>query len=544
MTNPIGPVGFFALEAGECLDRLESLFGVAAGPAPEEFLRVARVLRGSALMANQALLGRAAAGFEALARALRDGTRSWDAATREQASQAIEEYRLLVRRVPDWQESDAGRAARLAAMLDSLAGQGPAEAARLRRADASPADLQTGVRAFVAREGALIASALDRAARAIRTAPDDREPLYMVLRRMQSLQGLAELPELPPLPDILDGIELAIGDLSRLHAPPPGVDDVLEAGARALSRVARDIADRGAPEPDADEPRRFTALLLEAFAVERDVVPIESLYRSGDTEPMQRPPSVPRFAPAAPPGSLELVSLGEHLVQTAGRLDQARSVTELDLRLYRLVGTLRAAAVPEGDPVGRALDRLARAAREGVAAGTARRTREPFVTVLRATGEFLRGAATTDRDRLAVEIERAARDIDALDRGSIVSIESLAFDKPAPAAPPRGRLETAFAAYGRLWRERGAAEPSLDALLRRPTPAPVAPAAPAPRPSAEPAVVGIESLCYRGRRALERAGELRHEIQARLGPGRGLVEVRPLLDELLDLVPLALAESD
>jgi len=544
MSNPIGPVGFFALEAGECLDRLESLFGVAAGPAPEESLRVARVLRGSALMANQALLGRAAAGFEALARALRDGTRSWDAATREQASQAIEEYRLLVRRVPDWQESDAGRAARLAALLDSLAGQGPAEAARLRRADATPADLQTGVRAFVAREGALIASALDRAARAIRTAPDDREPLYMVLRRMQSLQGLAELPELPPLPDILDGIELAIGDLSRLHAPPPGVDDVLEAGARALSRVARDIADRGAPEPEADEPRRFTALLLEAFAVERDVVPIEALYWSGDAEPMQRPPSVPRFAPAAPPGALELVSLGEHLVQTAGRLDQARSVTELDLRLYRLVGTLRAAAVPEGDPVGRALDRLARAAREGVAAGTARRTREPFVTVLRGTGEFLRGAATTDRDRLAVEIERAARDIDALGGGSIVPIEALAFDKPAPAAPPRGRLETAFAAYGRLWRERGAAEPSLDALLQRRTPAPVAPAAPAPKPSAEPAVVGIESLCYRGRRALERAAELRREIQARLGPGRGLVEVRPLLDELLDLVPLALAESD
>ena len=27
MTNPIGPAGFFALEAGECLDRLDSLFG-------------------------------------------------------------------------------------------------------------------------------------------------------------------------------------------------------------------------------------------------------------------------------------------------------------------------------------------------------------------------------------------------------------------------------------------------------------------------------------------------------------------------------------
>ncbi len=558
MTNPIGPAGFFALEAGECLDRLESLFGAPAGPPADEFLRTARVLRGSALMANQPLLGRAAAGFEALARAVRDGARTWDPATREQASQAVEEYRLLVRRVPEWQENDAGRAARLASLLDSLAGQGPAEAERIRRTEATAAELQTGVRAFVAREGALIASALDRAARAIRTAPDDREPLYMVLRRMQSLQGLAELPELPPLPDILDGIELAIGDLSRLHAPPPGVDDVLEAGARALSRVARDIADHGTPEPDADEPRRFTALLLEAFAVERDVVPIEKLYATGDADPMRRPASVPQFAPITPPGSLELVSLGEHLVQTAGRLEQAPSVTELDLRLYRLVGTLRAAAAPEGDPVGRALSRLARAAREGVAAGTARRSREAFVSALRSTGEFLRGAAAVDRDRLAVEIERAARDIDALGAEPIVAIEDLGF-KRAPAsapqerapaatsAPPRGRMENAFAAYGQLRRDRGATMPSLDALLQgspAPQAGPPAPAAAISVTPAEPPVVAIESLCYRGHGALVRAAELRREILARLGPGRGLVEARALLDELLDLVPLALAESD
>jgi len=258
-----------------------------------------------------------------------------------------------------------------------------------------------------------------------------------------------------------------------------------------------------------------------------------------------------------PPGSLELVSLGEHLVQTAGRLEQARSVTELDLRLYRLVGTLRAAAAPEGDPVGRALSRLARAAREAVATGTARRAREPFVAALRGAGEFLRGAATTDRDRLAVEIERAARDIDALGGEPIVPIESLglagepAAPRPAraaagaPAAPLRGLIEQAFGAYGRLRRERGTEKPSLEALLRRSTAsAPPPPPAAAPAAAPAPAVVAIESLCYRGRGALERAAELRREIQARLGPGRGLVEVRPLLDELLDLLPLALAEPD
>ena len=565
MTNPLGPAGFFALEAGECLDRLDALFHAAGGPPVGEFLKTARALRGSALMANQPPLARSAAGFEVLARALRAGERTWDDSTREQANQAIEEYRVLVRRVPDWQEADAVRAARLTTLLESLAGQGPADGERLGGADpAGSPELQTGVRAFVAREGALIASALDRAARAIRSTPDDREPLYMVLRRMQSLQGLAELPELPPLPDILDGIELAVGDLSRLHAPPPGVDEVLAAGARALSRVARDIAERGTPDAEAEEPRRFTALLLEAFAVERDVVPIESLYRAGDAEPAQRPRSVPQFAPPAPPGSLELVSLGEHLVQTAGRLEQARSVTELDLRLYRLVGTLRAAASPDGDPVAQALGVLARAARESVAGGTARGERAPFVLALRQTGELLRGAPGLERVELAAEISRAARRLDDL-RSAIVPIESLGFDgqpvllearhppaeMPQAAAPQAaplravalGRLETAFATYGRLRGEPHDRTPSIDALVGRPAAA-AAGAVPSSAVELEPPAVPIETLCYRGRSALERAAEIRRDIQTRLTADVAVTELRPLIEELLDLVPLALAEPD
>jgi hypothetical protein len=547
MTNPLGPAGFFALEAGECLDRLDALFRAVGGPSIDEFLRTARALRGSALMANQPPLARAAAGFEALGRALRAGERSWDQATREQADQAVEEYRLLIRRVSDWQEADAVRAARLTTLLESLAGRGPRDPETGGGGEAGGASqLQTGVRAFVAREGALIASALDRAARAIRVTPDDREPLYMVLRRMQSLQGLAELPELPPLPDILDGIELAVGDLSRLHAPPPGVDEVLAAGARALSRVARDIAETGTPNPDADEPRSFTALLLEAFAVERDVVPIESLYRTGDAEPVQRPRSVPQFTAPTPPGSLELVSLGEHLVQTAGRLSQARSVTELDLRLYRLVGTLRAASAPDADPVAQAIGALARAARESVASGSARESREPFLLALKQTGELLRSAPGLERDHLAGEIGRVAERLNDL-RGAVVPIETLGYDGQAPQAearqgpvvaaaptassPAPGRLETAFSTYGRLRADQAPAAPSIDGLLDRSSPE-------------LPPPVPIETLCYRGQSALARAAEIRRDIQARLGGDVAMTELRPLIEELLDLVPLALADSD
>ncbi|MGH7517972.1 MAG: hypothetical protein ACREOC_10950 [Gemmatimonadales bacterium] len=538
MSNPLGPAAFFALEAGECLDRLDKIFATPQGPPPEEIIRTARALRGSALMANLPQLARAAGGFEALGRVLRDRKRMWDPATLEQASQAIEEFRLLVRRVPEWQETDAARAARVAAYLESLAGQGPLEAARLR--SAPPGELQTGVRAFVAREGALIASALDRAARAFRAEPNDREPLYMVLRRMQSLQGLAELPDFPPLPEILDGIELAVSDLTRVHAPPPRVDSVLEAGAAALSRVARDIADRGVPDADAEEPRRFTERLLEAFAVERDVVPIETLYAAGEPAPMERSTSAPRFAPPSPPGSLELVSLGEHLIQTAGLLEQARSDTEFDLRLYRLIGTLRAAGAPHTDPIGAAHAVLARATREAVAAGTVRTRRGEFASVLRDTGEMLRtGGASPDRMYLSRRILDVAHRIDLLRiepapkpeaarppaataaADAVVPIESLEL----PGVPPgRSPLEAGLSGYQRRMKEEALGEASLAALASDP-------------------VVSIESLCYSGRGALERAAELRALIGARLASG-DMETARPLVQELLDLVPLALADAE
>jgi hypothetical protein len=171
--------------------------------------------------------------------------------------------------------------------LESLAGRGPSTEPAERRNEQG--ELNAGVRAFVAREGALIASALDRAARALRSSPGDREPLYTVIRRMQSLRGLAELGDLVPLPEILDGIELAVGDLTRLYAPPPGVEEVIAAASVALTRIARDIAEQGQPEADAEEARRFTELLLRAFAVERDVVPIETLFYADDPEPVTLP---------------------------------------------------------------------------------------------------------------------------------------------------------------------------------------------------------------------------------------------------------------
>jgi hypothetical protein len=590
MTNPLGAADFFALEAGESLDRLEWLVGREMPPQAEDFLRTARILRGSALMAGQHQIARAAASLEAVARARRENRPEWDAATRERMGQAIADFRLLIRRVRYWDETDTARALRLSHELDTLAGRTNVEAPR--GGGAHGKEINTGVRAFVAREGALIASALDRAARALRGSPGDREPLYTVIRRMQSLRGLAELGELPPLADILDGIELAVGDLTRLFAPPPGVDEVMTAASQALTRISRDIAERGRPEPEAEEARRFTDLLLRAFAVERDVVPIESLFFNGDPDPVTPPSSQPQFAPPPPLGPLELVSHGEHLCQSADLIGRARSATERDLRLYHLLGALRTVAGHGSDPVAGSLGVFARSAREALAAGVAARATPAFISCLREAGELLRAVADAD-DRMVISrrILDVAYRLDGLrmaesptpavglpirhppaaePESGVVPIETLLYDEvpeaeaeddvvpieslaPGPPTASSERLpsgiERSYRTYDRLRRERAGAAPSLERLLGRepahgaaPVPTAPAPAAPA-APADEVETVEIGKLTYRGRAALERAAAVRQQLAEELERHGGLDSIRPLLQELLDLVPLALAES-
>jgi hypothetical protein len=329
----------------------------------------------------------------------------------------------------------------------------------------------------------------------------------------------------------------------------------------ALTRLSRDVAERGRPDPEAEEARLFTDLLLRAFAAERDVVPIESLYHEGDPAPLTPPPGQPKFEAPAPLGPLELVSQGEHLCQIADLIARSGSTTERDLRLYRLIGALRAASVPGPDPVAGALAVFARSTRDALAGGMASRSTGELVANLKAAGELLRSVADAgDRMQVSRRILDVAHRLDqAHSRGAaaepatapesdVVPIESLEFDAVshprsevipigslAPDEPfpeEGGALEATFRTLERLQRERGSAPAPLDPFLGG-----VESAAPAGE------VVAVESLCYRGRAALERAATVRQTLAAELVGVADLTAIRPLLQELLDLVPLALDES-
>src|SRR5881628_2513981 len=259
--KPLGMSDFFALEAGEYLERLDGMLAKGDNPSADEIVRLARALRGSALMANQHAIARAAAGLETLARAVREGRRAWDASTGQLAVRGVDDLKIFVRRASSWTDADTAKAEAVAHELEQLAGR---PSAQVRVAEASGGGLDAGARAFVAREGAAIASALDRAAQALRANPLAHDPLQQVLRALQPLRGLAAVNDLPPLPDLLEGIERAIAELARSGIEPPAnVADLFQAGATAIARGARDVAERGRPDPEGAEFRRFADLIVK-----------------------------------------------------------------------------------------------------------------------------------------------------------------------------------------------------------------------------------------------------------------------------------------
>src|SRR5712691_8599451 len=335
--QPLGMTDFFALEAGEYLDRLDGLLQAPATPPADELVRLARALRGSALMASQQPIARAAMGFEALARALREGRRQWDAATKQIAIRAVDDIKIFVRNAGKWNDADTAKAEALGTQLEQLGGR---PSAQVRAAEAM--GLDAGARAFVAREGAAIASALDRAGRVFRTNPLAHDPLQQVLKAIQPLRGLAALNDLPPLPDLLEGIERAIGELNRTTGnPPPGWGDMIaelfQMAATSIAHAAREVAERGRPDPESAEFRRFAGLLVKFMDSEPDIVPIETL---GTIVRRGTPPTGgSESARPATLGRVELVSHGEHLRQAADSLERAPSATQRELRAHTLGGT-------------------------------------------------------------------------------------------------------------------------------------------------------------------------------------------------------------
>jgi len=539
--KPLGMSDFFALEAGEYLERLDALLAAGDSPNADELVRLARALRGSALMANHHAIARTAAALEALARAVREGRRAWDPQTKQLAVRGVDDLKIFVRRAPAWSDADTAKAEALSQELEQLAGR---PSAQVRAAEAL--GLDAGARAFVAREGAAIASALDRAAQTLRANPLAHDPLQHVLRALQPLRGLAAVNDLPPLPDLLEGIERAIAELSCAGIDPPGnVGELFQAGATAIARAAREVAERGRPDPEGPDFRQFAAQLVRFMQSEPDVVSIGTLYYSDSG-----PHIVSRGIPAARPstlGRLELVSHGDHLRQAADSLERAPSATQRELRAHTLGTTFRALANAGGGALADRVAQFAIAAREAVASGIAVTSPAAIAAELRRAGDVLARSAGGDEEALAAELDAVTAALRAVQPGAAAPVARptpppppvASAPPPSPRAAPRADepvpetadLAGSWTAYQRLT-GGGMGVASLDELLAGGE----RPAAPAPAsPAAEPAVVDVRRLLYRGDRALARAQELRAAAKQAAGDS-----LHALVEEVCDLVALAL----
>src|SRR4029077_18652853 len=277
-------------------------------------------------------------------------------------------------------------------------------------------------------EGAAIAGALERAAQALRTNPQAHDPFQHVMRALQPLRGLAALADLPPLPDLLEGIERAIAELSRSGLQPPAnVAELFQIAGSAIARAAREVAERGRPDPEGADFRQFAVLLVKLMESEPDAVSIGSLYYNDSG-----PHIVSRGVPAARPstlGKLELVSHGEHLRQAADSLERAPSTTQRELRAHTLGTTFRALANAGGGALADRVSLFALAAREAVASGVAVSSAVGFAALLRQAGDLLARSSAGDEEAFAAELDGLTSAVRPLKPGA---------PAPAPApVPPR-----------------------------------------------------------------------------------------------------------
>lgn len=585
MSAPSGRPDFFALEAGEYLQELGRALGHDTAPEAS-VVRVARALRGASLLAGPADFTRAAAALEAAIRAVVDGHAPWEPGLAELLRGGIETLADLLRHTREWNETASRQALGMAAELEECArdaGAPPPAPFGRRAADRS----QPGVRAFLAREAAIVAGAVERLAREP-GGLNNPAAIENVLRTTRPLRGVAFLSEVPPLGELLDLTEQILRDPLTGVPSSPHTPDALSLLAASLVRSAREITEGGTPRTDTVELAETARRVREAAVEESDVLSVEGLFADGDASPIVHQGTPPVRELPGPDAALPMLALAARLTQAAEQFAREatgplRALQEIALLLNlrsglpprpalpvdRLIAAIvralgRAAPAANPDEFVRAL-RQAAAALSALADG-APDAGAPSVSMVTGVFETLPGEARTkaappptaaadiaavttegDDDQPIVDIGTllyaeqppAVADPSSVEE-PIVPIEDLAPDAPEPAL---NAFEASLQTYGRLL--AGTAEPFLPATLP-PVRGPLAPVALAPVEDVveeDGTVVPIEALLYRGRSALVRANEVRQEIDAIIAALKAERRLEPLIQELMDLVPLALDDA-
>jgi HPt (histidine-containing phosphotransfer) domain-containing protein len=220
---------FFADESGDYLDKMER--ALAAGPTPDadELRRFARALRGSARMADQDAIARAAGAVQGAAADLAAGRRHWGADLKGSLESALRDIRGMVDSVKSPPPDIGKRAEAIAERLGATSPPPP------------PPKDDERFRRYLGTELRGLATDIGESLVVLERDPRNREPLKRLLRRIRPLRGIEGVDEIPavgPAVTALEEVILRIADTSATVGP----------GHLVLFRRARQALDDVATE--------------------------------------------------------------------------------------------------------------------------------------------------------------------------------------------------------------------------------------------------------------------------------------------------------
>lgn len=272
---------YFALEAGEYLEQLDGLLSEGGVPDGERFFRLARGVRGSARVAQEAEIARVAGALEAGARALHEGTLPWSEEIRARAIRTVDDLKVLVRARGHWSQADTERAREAESRWSGLP---------LDREPAAGRPTGTAgdqLVAFLRREAMGVVTELDHVVDDLRRGPGERESLRGLVRAMRPLRGMAGVDALAPTQEVLEGTEDAAGELLSQERPLTDAHLELLGAARAALLATLRAVEHGAagePLPELERFREARDRVADAAAglagEEEGVLPISALFHA------------------------------------------------------------------------------------------------------------------------------------------------------------------------------------------------------------------------------------------------------------------------
>ncbi len=481
----VGLLDFFVLEASDYVDRLQRVVTTdePQGPDSATFLKLARGLRGSAVMARLGSFADAASGLERAARLLNEGRIAWTPGLGLSVGDSIAELRALIPMARLWGDNHDQRArtagGKLASVLDAVERHGEL--------------MQSGAGSDTARGAA-----------------PNAEPNPAVTAFFNSIDHVASAPAVPspmraPMPPTMAAVRSV--DPASVVSPASGVAALSDAhmpivpiASLAPANDADAVVYR-APNPAITFSQRFLT----------DVSPLVGSLRA-------------RLAPlrqgAMQEASADMVAAFRPVLVSLR--DIASSYQHEDIRAF--CDSVLTAHAP--------LPAAAAGALDTALTLVLQQDLLPHVRAQRLS-ELRRVVFAATPLSAGVQSERASRPNGAFTPRRNTPVMATLVPTPTVARPtppaPSGRALSAMLSNS-LEKVRELDATPLDLIV-----IPSGSAAPTTTaPDGEPDVVPIDTLLYRGPRALSRAKHIVGQLRS-----SGTTQDAALLSELFDLVELA-----